>query len=122
MGGGGGGGGGESPGKLHYTLFAGLTQIPNGVIQAAHNVVGGGSLALSSDYEAIAESATFSPAATLVRLVAEVDTYVAIDTNPNPTDNAARFLMPAGSVDYIALSPGLKLAAIDKVTADDNEE
>lgn len=117
----GGGGGGESPGRLHYTLFAGLALIPSGVIQAAHNVVGGESLALSSDYEEIAESEPFSPAATLVRLVAEVDTYVAIDTNPDPTNNEARFLMPANTVEYIALSPGQKLAAIDKVLADAEE-
>lgn len=54
------------------------------------------------------QSSAFGAATRIVRLVATVDCHVAFGSNPTATTSSP--LLPAGSVEYVAVTPGHKVA------------
>ncbi len=54
------------------------------------------------------QSASMSATASIVRVAVNQDTYISVGTNPTATSNSA--MMPAGSVEFYAVTEGDKVA------------
>lgn len=61
------------------------------------------------------QSSAMSATASIVRVAVNQDTYVAVGTNPTATANDA--MMPAGSVEFFAVTEGDKVAFLQVSTA-----
>jgi len=66
-------------------------------------------------YTSATATSVFSDETYLVRLAATSDLYYEIGTTPN-TASAGSTLLPAGTVEYIGVTPGDKLSAYDGST------
>lgn len=72
----------------------------------------GSSQVLSIDGTSV-QSAAWQASTTLVRLFATQDVFVSFGDSPTAIANdAGSFLLPGGMVEYFAVKPGQKLAAI----------
>lgn len=61
------------------------------------------------------QSSAMSATASIVRVAVNQDTYVAVGTNPTATANSA--MMPAGSVEFFAVTEGDQVAFLEVTAA-----
>lgn len=57
-----------------------------------------------------AQSVALAAATTLIRVTSNQDCFLAFGSNPTATNTA--FFLPAGAVDYLGVTPGTKVAAL----------
>lgn len=96
---------------LHVTEFVGQGESQNrynGEMSAAKVP---GTANNNVTYTTSAQSSAFNAGTNLVRIMTEVDVYIAFGSNPTATTSDIKML--ADTAEYFAVSPGDKVAAYD---------
>lgn len=98
-------------GTLNITEYERLHQDEAGNVMPVGRCDGSETHQTNVSFTTSAQSAAFGATSRYIRVVADIDAYLAWDSNPTATVNSTR--VPAGTVEYFGVVPGQKVAAYD---------